>query len=165
VEEVKSGETLFLDAGSTNNIFIDYLMDFNELTILTPDLMSALKLLQQTSFKVIVVGGEVSRATKSVKDYTAVEMLKRYNVDSAFIGCDSFSPETGACTTSSEKAVIKRAAMSIANKVVLLSASDKFYKRSLLQFADLEDFHKLYLSEPFEDVDRLEELNIDIILC
>lgn len=163
--EVNDGETLFLDAGSTNNIFVDHLVSFRQLTIITSDLMIALKLLKETDFKVILIGGEVSKISKSVKDYSAVEMLERYNVDTAFIGCDSFSEIRGACTTSSEKAKIKSTAMSIANKVILLSTSDKYYKSSLMKFAKLDEFHKLYLSNPFKNVDKLKDLNLEIILC
>lgn len=164
-EIINDGETLFLDAGSTNNILVDSLSIFNNLTILTTDMMIALKLLNETNFKVILIGGEMSKISKSAKDYTAVEMLKRYNVDKAFIGCDSFSEKSGAFTTSTEKAIIKATAMSVANQVILLSTSDKFYKRSLVRFAQLEDFDQLYLSEPFKDVHKLSELNVEITVC
>lgn len=164
-DSVNDGETLFLDAGSTISIFVDSLNIFNHLTILTPDMMIALKLLNETNFKVILIGGEMSKISKSAKDYTAVEMLKKYSVDKAFIGCDSFSVKSGTYTTSTEKAVIKSTAMSIANQVILLSTSDKFYKRSLVKFANLEDFDQLYLSEPFKDIKKLSELNAEIIIC
>ncbi len=165
VAEVNNGNTLFLDAGSTTNILVEYLTDFKELTIVTTDLMIALKLLQQTDFKVIMNGGEISRTTKSVKDYTAVKMLERYNVDIAFIGCDSFSENDGVCTTSSEKAAIKSTAMSIANQSLLLSTSDKFYKRGFFKFAELEDFDKLYVSKPFNDRAEFNGLELEVVEC
>lgn len=163
VKEIEDGNTIYLDAGSTNNILVDFLDRFSNLTILTNDLLTAIKIAEYTTIRIIFIGGEVSNVSKATVDYTATKMLSNYNVDLSIMGCDSFSVQTGACTTSVNKATLKSTAMSISKKVILSTTSDKYFKRSLVKFAQLNEFDKIYTDNAFIDTKAFKEHD-DIII-
>lgn len=159
ISEINEGDTLFLDAGTTNNILIDYIKDFSNLTILTNDLLIALKLTDIPDFRIVFIGGEISNVSKATIDYMATKMLLNFNVDLAILGCDSFSIESGACTTSVDKATLKSTAISIASKSILSATSDKYYRRGLVKFAELNEFDKIYTDDSFNDSQSFKELD------
>lgn len=166
ISEINNGDTIFLDAGSTNNILVDYLNVFTELTIITNDLLIAIKLTENPNFRLIFVGGEISRVSKASVDYMTTKMLLNFNLDISILGCDSFSVKDGASTTSMDKATLKNTAMSIASKSILLTTSDKYYRRGLVKFAQLNEFDKIYTNNTFDDVRKFKDLeDISFIFC
>lgn len=165
IKEISDNDSIFLDAGSTNNILAGYLDQFTNLTILTNDLLIALKLSELAKFRIIFIGGEVSNLSKATADYNAVQNLSTFNVDLSILGCDSFSIN-GACTTSVNKAGLKLAAISNSNKRILSTTGDKYSKNGLVRFAELQDFDKIYTDKSIQDVSELNELeNVIIEFC
>lgn len=163
VLNINEGDTIFLDAGSTNNILVDFLDEISNLTILTNDLLIALKLTKISNFRIIFIGGEVSNVSKATVDYMATKILLNFNIDLSILGCDSFSIESGACTTSVDKATLKSTAISISNKAILSTTSDKYYRRGLVKFANLNEFDQIYTDDSFSDVQSFKELD-DVVI-
>lgn len=163
--DISEEDTVFLDAGSTNNILTDFLKSFSNLTILTNDLLIALKLSELSKFRIIFIGGEVSNISKATIDYMATQTLSNFNIDLAILGCDSFS-EKGACTTSVDKAALKSMAISISNKSILSATGDKYSKRGLVRFSSLSDFDVIYTDNSISGVQIFKELeDVKIEFC
>jgi DeoR/GlpR family transcriptional regulator of sugar metabolism len=166
ITEINEGDTIFLDAGSTNNILVSFLKEFSYLTVLTNDLLIAIKLSGFSNFKIILIGGEVSNISKATVDYMATQNLSMFNVDTSIIGCDSFSINNGACTTSVDKAALKSMALSIASKKLLSTTSDKHTRKGLVTFADLSEFDKIYTDNSISNIQDFKELDdVKIEIC
>lgn len=165
IKEIQDGDSIFLDAGSTNNILAGYLNEFSNLTILTNDLLIALKLSNLAKFRIIFIGGEVSNLSKATADYHTVQNLSTFNVDLSILGCDSFSID-GACTTSVNKAAVKLEAITIADKCLLSTNGDKYSRKGLVRFAELQEFDKIYTDDSIQDIDELRNLeDVKIEFC
>lgn len=164
--DISEGDTLFLDAGTTNNVLVNFLKKFSNLTILTNDLLIALKLSDLSNFRIIFIGGEVSNISKATVDYMATQNLSNFNVDLSILGCDSFSINSGACTTSVNKAALKSMAVSISSKSILSTTSDKYSRKGLVKFAGLSEFDKIYTDDSISDGQRFKELeDVTIEFC
>jgi len=164
--EINNGDTVFLDAGSTNNILVDHLRSFSELTVITNDLLIAVKLTSIPGFKIIFAGGEISNVSKASVDYMTTKTLLNFNLDISILGCDSFSIKDGTSTTSIDKAILKSTAISIATKSILLTTSDKYYRRGLVRFAKLNEFDKIYTDDSFNNIQQFRELeNVAFEFC
>jgi len=164
ISEIDDGDVIYLDAGTTNNVLCDYLNRFASLTILTNDLQIAIKVSELNAFRIIFIGGEVSNISQASVDYMAAKNLAEYNIDLAIIGCDSFSIRDGACTTSVDKATIKQTAMKIASRNILVTTSDKFYRRGLVKFSMLSSFDKIF-TDKIENEELINDEDIEIKFC
>lgn len=162
IEEISNGDSIFLDAGSTNNILAGFLDHFLDLTILTNDLLIALKLSEVDQFKIIFIGGEVSNISKATADFTTIQSLSDFNVDLAILGCDSFS-SNGACTTSVNKAALKSTAISISSKCILSATGEKYSRKGLVKFAELSEFDKIYTDSSVKSINELNKIE-DVVI-
>lgn len=169
VEYVSEGDSIFLDAGSTNFTLLQPLTRFSNLTVLTNDIYIANKLSDYQNYRVIFTGGEISNVSKASTDSIASKVLSNFNVDVSFLGCDSFSMDSGVCTTSPDKAYLKQTAMRIANKNILLATSDKYYRRGLVKFSDMDKFDVIVTDSEYnhEDIhfltNKFKEINTEFI--
>lgn len=168
-EYISEGDSIFLDAGSTSFTLIQALTRFSNLTILTNDIYIAHKLSGFQNYRVIFAGGEISNISKASTDSIATKVLSNFNVDISFLGCDSFSINLGVCTTSPDKAHLKQTAMKIANKNILLTTSDKYYRRGLVKFSDVDKFDVIVTDSEYnhEDIhflaNKLKEINTEFV--
>lgn len=162
ISTINENDTIFLDAGTTNNILAGFFNQFSSLTILTNDLLIALKLSEFKKFRIIFIGGEISNISKASVDYMTTKNLSMFNVDLSIIGCDSFAID-GVCTTSVDKASLKTMAISIASKSILSATAEKFSRRGLVKFAELNEFDKIYTDDSMSNKQLLKELE-DVVV-
>lgn len=96
---------------------------------------------------------------------TASEFLKQFSVTTAFIGATAVDQNFDVMSPTIEKAILKRTAMQIAQKSILLADNSKFFGYSLNRFANLSDFSATITDKSFleSDLKRLESRFINII--
>ena len=90
---LSSGESIILDAGSTLLTFARELKRMQDLLLATNDIKIAVELGDEEGIRVILTGGELKPHVYSLEEYSGETMLKDLQVDTAFVGCDGFSPE------------------------------------------------------------------------
>lgn len=137
VEVIKDNMVIFLDAGSTTGIIIKYLKVKKNIIVITNGICH-LEELAKNNIKTHLLGGEAKFSTGAVVGIGAVQALKNYNIDIAFIGANGVSID-GYSTPDPKEAMIKSEAVRKANKVYFLCDNSKFNKKFLINFAFLED--------------------------
>ncbi|MFX3616447.1 MAG: DeoR/GlpR family DNA-binding transcription regulator [Sporolactobacillus sp.] len=135
---VSDGMTLFLDAGTTTDAIVPFLLDKENLTVVTVDLQIAVKLTEANSIDIYVVGGQLSNLSKSVNSVDSVIKISEFHFDLAFIGCDAFDFMTFE-TDSETKAQIKRAAIRSSSLKIIVCDSSKLNNHSLLSFTTIQN--------------------------
>jgi len=131
--------TIFLEAGSTPSALADLLPADRELTVVTTGLTIALSLATRPKFTVLIVGGRVRRRTLAAVDDWALRDLTGARVDVAFLGTNGFSVAGGLTTPDVAEAAVKRAALSIGRRTVLLADHSKLGVVSLCRYGDVSD--------------------------
>lgn len=139
VELLETEETVVIDAGSTAYQVARLLGD-RPCTVLAYSLDIANAVLEHERVQLVFAGGIVRRETQCAVGDETVAMVSRFRANTALIGANGISVEHGVMTPNHMEASVKRAAMGIADRSVLLADSSKLNRRALSRFATLSDF-------------------------
>ena len=134
---VQSGQTIYLDAGTSTYEMIDYLRD-RKITVVTNSTYHLPRLINN-KIHTIILGGTLKHSTQAVIGHTAVEQLKNYSFDMCFVGCNGIDENFGITTADENEAFIKNAAIKNSKRKYVLADKSKFDHRKFHKFADLEE--------------------------
>ena len=144
---VSSGESLYVDAGSTALAMAEALVergDLHDLVVVTSGLTIALALEPAVPrFTVIVTGGTLRPLQHSLVNPFAAPMLDALRLDAAFIGCNGIHPEAGATNRNLPDAEIKTRVMQRAGRSILIADASKVGRSDLALIAPLDRFEVL----------------------
>lgn len=135
---VEEGDSIYLDAGSTNFAMITSLPQ--NIVVVTNGLMHIEALLTK-GIKTYLLGGFVKPTTKAMVGRGAVESLNDYRFDKCFMGVNGIHPEYGYTTPDQEEAAIKQLAISLSRDAYVLADESKFTEVAFARIADLKDAH------------------------
>lgn len=144
---VDDGDVIFLDASSTTFNMLPYLKDKKNIIVITNGAKTAL-LLGQMGIKNICTGGRMLKNTFAFVGYDAMQTLKRYNADKAFVSCHGLSLEGHATDKSIEENDLRLEMMTHAKQSYLLCDSSKFGKTYLHTLCDVEVFADVLSDAP-----------------
>ena len=137
IKFIHSGQTIFIDAGTTTLALVPHLTTFSSLTVVTNGLAQA-ELLTDLGIETILLGGSVKHGTKAVIGPTAEAALQTYYFDVAFIGMNGIDEVFGLTTPSVEEAAIKRWAIHQSDATYLLADRSKLGQRFFAKVASIE---------------------------
>lgn len=144
---VKNDDTIFLDSSDTVLRMCESLID-KEITVLTNSLRVTEKLSTSRNIRLICIGGLYHSAQEEFRGPVALDAIKNFQVDRAFITCRSFDFQHGIATTDEDQAYFKRCLISHAEQVNLLADHSRFGRASFVKFADFEDIDNIFTDEP-----------------
>ncbi|EOB9289739.1 DeoR/GlpR family DNA-binding transcription regulator [Staphylococcus aureus] len=124
--QINDNECLFIDAGSSTLELIKYIQA-KDIIVVTNGLTHVEALLKK-GIKTIMLGGQVKENTLATIGSSAMEILRRYCFDKAFIGMNGLDIELGLTTPDEQEALVKQTAMSLANQSFVLIDHYKFNK-------------------------------------
>jgi DeoR family transcriptional regulator, aga operon transcriptional repressor len=168
---VSSGDSVYLDAGSTALAVADALLDRRELhdvIVVTSSLALALALEPAIPrFEVIVTGGTLRPLQHSLVNPFAASMLASLRFDLAFIGCNGIHPLHGVTNVNLPEAEIKTLAVRSAARTVLIGDGGKLGRTEVAVIGELSDFSTLITAGPAPDdaLDVLRATGIDVVVA
>jgi DeoR family fructose operon transcriptional repressor len=134
---VKTGEVIYIDAGSTALRMIKHLKNKNISIITTNALVMAD--MSETEFKCILVGGEILKETGSLVGPLADNALKGMYFDKAFIGATGYDVQAGINTPDEREANKKAIIKNNSKKTYVLADSSKEGIKTLCKAFELEE--------------------------
>jgi DeoR family transcriptional regulator of aga operon len=144
---VSSGESVYVDAGSTAMALAAALVDRRELrdvVVVTPGLTIALALeAALPRFTVIVTGGTLRALQHSLVNPFAVPMIDSLNLDWAFIGCNGIHARLGVTNVNLPEAEIKSRVLPRSRRRVLIADATKLGRADLAVIAPIAEFETL----------------------
>ncbi len=166
-EQVRDGDTLFINSGTTVLAVASALRIRKNLNIVTNSLDVAAELGTIPGFRVILLGGEVNARYGFSYGSDAQEQLSHYQADWAVMSLDGIDSETGLTTYHAEEATINR--MMILRSKQLLVAADhtKVGRAGFFRFHPLGEGMTLVtdVQVPQPAVDALEGQNVNVIIA
>ncbi|MGL5124133.1 MAG: DeoR/GlpR family DNA-binding transcription regulator [Fusobacteriaceae bacterium] len=135
IEYIREGDVIYLDAGTTVGKMIKYLKE-KKVKVLTNGISHIPKLIKY-GIETYLIGGKIKEKTSAIVGFSAVESLKKYSIDKAFIGANTVSKK-GYGTPDSEEAIVKQCAIENSREIFFLCDSSKFTEESFIIFASLE---------------------------
>lgn len=133
---IADNEVIFIDAGTTNELLLNYLSQDN-LTVVTNSIHHAAKLVDK-NIQTIIIGGHVKKATDASIGTVAYEQIKQLNFDKAFLGINGVD-EQFLTTPDVEEAVIKKTVIENARKTFIVTDSSKIGHISLAKVDKVEN--------------------------
>lgn len=137
--EVRDGDTVILDSGSTTYEIAVALRRHRQLSIITNDLRISTYVAGLDGFRLLVTGGELLGSVYTLVGDSAVGFLRGYAADWAFLGADAIDLRSGITNTNTREVPIKRAMIETARTTIVVADSSKFGHRALAKVADLAE--------------------------
>ena len=131
---VQPGRCIYLDAGTTTELMIDYLT--TKQTVFVTNAVAHARKLSQAGYTTFILGGELKATTEAIIGPEAVESLRKYNFTKGFWGANGVHRKNGFTTPDPKEAKVKQTAMEHCVKRYVLSDASKFSQISCVKFAD-----------------------------
>ncbi len=140
---IKDGQTLFMDASSTVCHLARRLNGFQNLRVITNGLKTASILAEFGGVEVYSTGGRLRENAMSFTGNQALEFVRNFNADIAFISCRGIETEVGITDADESEASLKRVYIQNARHVILMCDSSKLGKRYFCKVGPLDSVHKI----------------------
>jgi len=166
-EFVEEGSTIFIDGGSTNELFARHIDPKKNLKIITHALNIAWILSQNENHELFVPGGILNRLTMTFNGPEVEKIYEELNADVLFIAASGISLENGLTDPTWLDSSIKKAMIASSKMVILLIDSHKFDLVSSRTFSTLKQVD-LLITDSGIDKEKLERYcstGIDILLA
>lgn len=162
---VKSGDSIFLDGGSTTLQIAKYLKSEMNITVVTNALNIAAEL-QAKQISTIVVGGMLLDKTSTLVGPIAAGSIAQMAFDRVFIGTTGISIKHGFSNSNMHEAEIKRLVIEQASEVNIVMDHTKYGLRDLFSFAALEAVDRIISDQrPDQELDgMLKEASVEILV-
>lgn len=149
-KQVKQGQCVFIDAGTTTLAMAEYLKLSGNMTVVTNSLPLYSELLDCKNLEVILIGGKILTSTMSLVGTLAQENLTVMRFDWAFLGTGGIDLERGLTHSTMEEIPIKKAAAESAQKVAVLVDNSKFGYNALSLFMPLDKIDVIVTNKSVE---------------
>jgi len=160
------GETVLIEAGSTNTVLASELSTVNGIHIITNSLYIMEMLKDNDNVKVTLLGGELQRESESMVGPLTILCLSKVAVHKAFIGMDGFSEKLGFTCGDFLRAEVGREMWRRADKTIILAESSKFDNIGATPVMALSEVDMVITDKELseEKIRILEENNIETII-
>lgn len=165
VKQIKSGEIVLLDAGTTTMAIARALPISIDITVATNALNIAQEILQK-DIRTILIGGEVRKTMAAVGPAT-ISTLNQYFFNKVFLGTNGFSINEGVTTPTPSEAEVKAKMIKQSQYKYLVTDSSKYNHIAFAKVADLQDFDAIITdSDLAQDAQKvITETGIELILA
>jgi DeoR family transcriptional regulator, fructose operon transcriptional repressor len=144
---IASGQTLFIDAGTTTAALAEELAKLATLTVVTNSIDVALKMRAADQVgaanEVILLGGSISDRAMATAGATTVFEIQRYRADFALLSPVGIDHRYGATNYDHAETEVARAMVANAERVVILADYSKIGQRSRISYCPVEQIDVL----------------------
>jgi DeoR/GlpR family transcriptional regulator of sugar metabolism len=140
VKEVKDGDIIMLDTGTTTLEIARQLKTKKNITIITTSLAIVSELQFSPDIKVVLLGGYLRSGSPDMCGPLTEDNIKRFRADIAFVGADGVDAGGNTFTNSIEVANLSREMAKNSSKVIVVSDSSKVGKSSLVKMMSPGDY-------------------------
>ncbi len=144
--EVSDGEVVLLDIGTTAMSLAQHLRG-RSITVATSSLAVLDVLRDDPAVDLIVLGGMVRRAYRSLVGVLTEDALAQVRADHAFLGTSGVRPDGRVLDSTRVEVPVKRAMIRAADRVVLLADRHKFPGTGALRVCDVGDLDLLVTND------------------
>lgn len=138
LEEVRDGDIIFIDAGSTILTALNRLSTRRDLTIVVNSIPAAQTCLDM-GFHCIFLGGEMRRTGQHTYGYFAEEMVDRIVIDVAIMGTTGIEGVNGFSVYTAQEVGIRRHIIHQARRLVIVMGRHKICQPGYYKFASFRE--------------------------
>lgn len=161
VDEVRDGDAILLDVGTTTTAVAVELVrrtELRDLTVITNSLTIALELERGADrMRIVVTGGTLRPLQHSLVDPLATPILEGLTANVAFIGCSGVHPTGGVTNVNLPESDVKRAMLRAARRRIVVADGSKIGEIELVRVCAVDEVD-LLVTDDSADADSLAAL-------
>ncbi len=114
-----------------------------------------------------MIGGHVGGHLAATMGDDALENMKHFQVDKAFIGVHSINFDVGITSIATPQMQVKRAILNMSRKVYVLADSSKFGGGYLSVICPMKDIYKIITDDSIstENIKKAQKENISLVIA
>ncbi|MEN0133649.1 MAG: DeoR/GlpR family DNA-binding transcription regulator [Rhodococcus sp. (in: high G+C Gram-positive bacteria)] len=136
-KQVRPGETILLDAGTTVGAMGEFLREIENITVIAAGLTALESLADADSVRVECIGGTLRHLSQGFVGPLAEAALQRVTFDRAFLGADAVTADLGICEAELEQTRLKEIMIERADEVYVLAHAAKLGRRPFHAWAPI----------------------------
>jgi len=164
---IKDHNRIIIDSGRTTAAMIPELANKRGLVVMTNAIKVASRLLSlENEPTLLMTGGTWDTQTQSLQGQIAEQVLRSYDFDQLFIGCDGIDPARGT-TTFNELTGLSKVMAESASEVIVVATTDKVGRRIPNLELPWSKINKLIIdvSLPIDARRNIEQQGVEIIIA
>ncbi|HJH01329.1 MAG TPA: DeoR/GlpR family DNA-binding transcription regulator [Aerococcus urinaeequi] len=165
VSLIEKGETIYLDAGTTSLLMLDFITPDMQLNIITNGVNQAI-VAAGKGLNIQLLGGTLRANTQAIVGQSAHKQLKKYHFHHVFLGMNGIDLNDGLTTTDEAEAFLKEQAAYQSIDVHVMIDQSKFEKTYPItvtlncEFQVVTNIFKdRHAKEDFTQVYKIKEVN------
>lgn len=159
---VREGQTIFIDAGSTNLAIAQALPREQRLTVVTNAPAVAMALSNHPNHTVIVLGGLYDQAKGACLGPQTVREISQVFADMFILGACGIDAIAGVTALDAGEADVKRAMIAQSSLLLIAATQDKLGTIAPFRLAEPARIDHLIVEDGSEHVDTYRALDIDV---
>ena len=158
---IKNNETIFLDISTTNIELAKLLAASDMRVVVVSNMLDILQILAtNTAITAIGTGGTMYRTVNGFMGVAAIDVIKQYSFDRAFMGsCGVDMTDCTVTTLGVEDGLTKKSVLQSSRHKYVVMERDKFYFNDSYKFAHFDDISGIVTDE-FPDETIVHALEI-----
>jgi DeoR family transcriptional regulator, fructose operon transcriptional repressor len=160
-QEIQDGDIIFMDCGSTVHRLCQFIKH-KQIKVITNSLPVVYEL-AGSAVSINLIGGELDVFRQAVHGSMALEHIKKYRADKAFLGVDGISVQGGLTAKSEVEAEITQAMLQQAKLHFILCDANKINQNKYLQIADIQTVDVLITNSKEDDLKEFERIGIRVL--
>jgi DeoR/GlpR family transcriptional regulator of sugar metabolism len=162
VQLLKDGQTIFIDAGSTNLAVADALPQDLKLTVVTNAPTVAVALTSHPNHAVVVLGGQFDQAKGACLGPQTIREATQIFADMVILGTCGVDSMMGVTALDAAEAEVKRTLLAQSSLLVIAATSGKLGTIAPFKVADPSRIDHLIVEAGAGDVSSFEALDIKV---
>ncbi|MFW6139534.1 MAG: DeoR/GlpR family DNA-binding transcription regulator [Spirochaetota bacterium] len=165
VELIRPGEKIILDTGTTTLYIARELVKREVVLTVATTSLAAAGVLYNSNIEVLIFGGFLRREIPDLIGPLTEKNLQGFHAHKLFMGCDGVMVEEGFYTSDLNISHIEEIMVCIADKVIVVTDSSKFGRKSFVKYADISRIHTIITDSGISPgyAGRLEEKGVEVI--
>ena len=160
---IAPGEVISLSGGTTTLEFARRLPDDLEATVIATNPHIAVALADHPRLTVDLIGGRLHPAARTVTGPEAVDALRRVRPDVCVLTACSLHPQAGMTLRHREEALVVRAMVEGAGRIISLTTASKLGSAGPYPVAAIERIDTLVSDAPDEELQVYRDLGVEVL--
>lgn len=164
---ITNDQSIFVGSGSTTFCLAKYLLEKNNLTVVTNAINLGFELAKGKNLTVVVVGGVLRPSELSLIGHITNHTFKQVFVDKVFVGMAAISPEAGLTNEYLLEVGTDREIFDLSAEIIVLADHTKFGKVSSSFVAPIEKIHTLITDEKTDKkiLQAIQDKGVKVIIA
>ena len=168
-EFIEDRDTIIIDDASSSFYLALHIKEHPEkrLAVVTNSLLAGNELSGLEHVDLYMIGGHVGGHLAATMGDDALENMKRFRVDKAFIGVHSINFDVGITSIATPQMQVKRAIFNMSHKVYVLADSSKFGGGYLSVICPIKDVYKIITDDGVsgENIKKAQEEMVSLVIA